>query len=266
LNILRNDAKSGNGWFIESNREEHEPGAEFEFSRIAPDGFQERFIEFVSGLPLALRRDDLRVVHAAWVPESVAAVESERGTFMDVYRRYAARTEQQLAADGLAQRASAERERWKEALKNRHARVDLLPALGEFDARFQMGNPVRVLTSGVERLATKPFWSSARWRMCDRVPWWQEYAEESAVVIGHYWRQLRPITESDHASSKPDLFAGTGPLDWLGPRRNVYCVDFSVGARYEERKGGATDFETMLCAMRWPERELWGENGVVIES
>ena len=54
------------------------------------------------------------------------------------------------------------------------------------------------------------------------------------------------------------------PTDWMGPRRNVFCVDFSVGARYEQRKKGKTTFDdTALVAMRWPERELWCESGPV---
>ncbi len=264
LNILRNDAKAGNGWIIETNRTEQQRGGEFAHSRIAPNGFREQFLEFISELPLALRRDDLRVVHAAWIPSSIAAVEAERGSVMNLYSHFAAHSKQQMEVEGLPARAAAERKRWKDALKDRHARMELLTALGEFDERHQMGNPVRVLTSGVERLASKPFWSSGQWRMCDRVRWWDEYEEAPAVVVGHYWRRLKPIAGSDHASSKPDLFAGARPTDWLGPRRNVFCVDFSVGARYEERKKGASRFDTMLCAMRWPERELWGEGGQVI--
>ena len=33
--------------------------------------------------------------------------------------------------------------------------------------------------------------------------------------------------------------------------------------RDEERKSGKATFDTRLMAMRWPERELWGEEGQV---
>jgi hypothetical protein len=66
-----------------------------------------------------------------------------------------------------------------------------------------MGNPVRAITSGVERLASAPFWSSGKWRMCDRVKWWNEYEEDIPVIVGHYWRRLSPINGSAHAGSKP---------------------------------------------------------------
>jgi hypothetical protein len=120
----------------------------------------------------------------------------------------------------------------------------LLPALGELDERFQMGNPIKVVTSGVERLAQASFWSGGKWRMCHRVRWWEEYGESIPVVIGHYWRQASQIS-------------------WMGARSNVFCVDFSVGARYQERKAGITQHETHLAAMRWPEKELWFETGKV---
>jgi hypothetical protein len=112
-------------------------------------------------------------------------------------------------------------------------------------------------------LAKTPFWSAGKWRMCDRVQWWQEYSEDVPVIVGHYWRRFRPIAGSDHAETKPNLFGGVAPTEWLGPKRNVFCVDYSVGARYEERKAWKTAFDTRLMAMRWPERELWGEDGRV---
>jgi hypothetical protein len=53
-----------------------------------------------------------------------------------------------------------------------------------------------------------------------------------------------------------------GPYDWMGPRRNVFCVDYSAGGRYAERARGATPpWQTRLAALRWPERELVFDDG-----
>jgi hypothetical protein len=95
--------------------------------------------------------------------------------------------------------------------------------------------------------------------MCQRVRWWDEYEEPVPVVIGHYWRRVRPEASTEQSLSKPQMFAQTEPTEWVGARENVFCVDFSVGARYLERKAGITQFETHLAAMRWPEQELWFE-------
>jgi hypothetical protein len=131
--------------------------------------------------------------------------------------------------------------------------VPLLPAVAEWDVLRQMGNPLRVLTSGIERRAARPRYSSGKWRMCDRVPWWNEYDDSTRVVFGHYWRRLHAQAGSDRKVGLPALFEGTSHDDWLGPRRNAYCVDFSVGERYKERHSNATCFDTALRAVRLPE-------------
>jgi hypothetical protein len=261
LNLLRRAAKAGNGWLIKSERPEQQPGGEFAHSRIAPPGFLEPFLTFLHSLPVALEREDIRIVHAAWVSGEIDVLRPEQGSALEIFDRYERSTQSQLETEGIEARARREKERWRSALHDRHHPMELLTAIGERDERLQMGNPVRVVTSGVERLAAKTFWASGQWRMVDRVRWWEEYWDTPAVVMGHYWRRLKPIGHSDHASTNPDLFHGVDPLAWMGARQNVFCVDYSVGARYEERKKERQTFDTRLAALRWPEREVWGEAG-----
>jgi hypothetical protein len=250
LNLLRSELKPGNEWFMD-------PG----HSRAL--GEFEHSMAFFASLPLALERADLRVVHAAWVPGEIAALRAERESTVEIYRRFEHRTQEALRMEGLLERARAEESEWAERLFEEKATVPLLTALGECDERYQMGNPVRVATSGVERLARVPFWSSGKWRMCDRVNWWDEYQDDVPVIVGHYWRQVKPVKASQHAVSKPNAFAHVSPTAWVGAKKNVFCVDFSVGARYQERRARVTQFDTHLAAMRWPERELWFESGRV---
>jgi hypothetical protein len=174
------------------------------------------------------------------------------------------RVEAELATEGLRALADREKREYREALET-HGKVapPLLAALAQCDARHQMGNPVRVATSGVERVARAPFWSAGQWRMVDRLPWWDEYTDGTPVVVGHYWRRLVPFTGGGHAAHKPDLFAAAGPTDWLGPGRNVFCVDYSVAARSERKAAPGNAAHGHLMALRWPERELWGEEGRV---
>jgi hypothetical protein len=193
----------------------------------------------------------------------VLQLAGESGSVTQVYDRYAGPTRQALKTEGVSERAHTEELRWRDALRDRQARVPLLYAIGEHGERMQMSNPVRILTSGVERVADRPFWSSGKWRMCDRVRWWEEYIEATPVIIGHYWRRLHPCAQHHAADHPPDTFAGVGPQSWMGPRHNVFCVDYSVGGRYEERPAGKAGTNTHLCALRWPERRLWGETGPV---
>jgi hypothetical protein len=263
LNILRDDEKAGNAWILDPSRREQQPGGEFAHSRVATETFKARYLAFLAGLPIALERPDLRVVHAAWVPGEINVLRGEAASVLESYERYERAINAQLEMEGLRERADRERRAHHAALHHWAVKPALLTAVGEYDERHQMGNPVRAATSGVERMTSDPFWSSGKWRMCDRVRWWEEYTDNVPVIVGHYWRRLRPIPGSDHAGTKPDLFAGVGALDWLGPKRNVFCVDYSVGARYEERKAGKSAFDTCLAAVRWPEREVWSEQGLL---
>ena len=52
------------------------------------------------------------------------------------------------------------------------------------------------------------------------------------------------------------------PLSWHGRNANVFCVDFSVGGRWAERKAGtAPGTSYKLAALRWPERTLTFDDG-----
>jgi hypothetical protein len=263
LNVLRRDLKEGNGWLLDPAHREQQPGGEFAHSRPATDSMRQRYFTFFNTLPLALARKDLRVVHAAWNSEAVRQLADESSPVTVLYERYARLMRQQLKAEGVAAQAEAEQEQWCSELEDRNAQMPLLRAVGELGERMQMSNPVRILTSGVERVAERPFWSSGKWRMCDRVRWWDEYTETTPVIIGHYWRRLRPAVGCRRSDHPPDIFAGVGPQAWMGPGHNVFCVDYSVGGRFEERPVGKAGANTHLCALRWPERQLWGERGPV---
>jgi hypothetical protein len=48
----------------------------------------------------------------------------------------------------------------------------------------------------------------------------------------------------------------------MGPRGNVFCVDYSAGGRYAERaRGGGPPWQTRLAALRWPDCELVFDDG-----
>jgi Calcineurin-like phosphoesterase len=257
LNLLNNSKKDGNAWFLDSSRKEQQPGGEFAHSRPVPPELSSDLREFFASLPLALRRPDLRVVHAAWSDAALAALAPFDGaSTAEVFKHFEDLIKLEGTTSGLEARAKQEEQDWHAAWKDRNADIPFLPATAAWNTQRQMANPIRILTSGVERPAKQPFFSSGEWRMCDRVRWWEDYHDAASVVIGHYWRQRRPVVASTHASSKPDLFADTSPQDWVGPRQNVYCVDFSVGARYQERHRQMTQFDTTLAALRLPERQL----------
>ena len=262
INVLRGSPKNGNGWFFERDHD-RDNGRYVDSARVT-EAQRAEIREFFATLPLTLQRDDLRLVHAAWLSDHVDLVadEPEQQAVLDLYHRYEQHTETHVAAIGLKRAVEEEYRRYGERLTDIQASVPLLPSLGEYDETYQMSNPVRVLTSGVEQCTTTPFFTSGRWRMVERVRWWDAYDDAVPVIVGHYWRWYQNVTRGLFGKGESDLFADHEPHEWVGARRNVYCVDFSVGGRYKERELGKTkNFGTRLAAVRWPEQELVFDEG-----
>ena len=138
----------------------------------------------------------------------------------------------------------------------------LLPGYATVDEARQMENPVAVLTSGEERAARKTYPAGGKFRFVDRVAWWDRYQDEQAVVIGHYWRLYNDRISKKPRTSSSNLFSGIGPDQWLGARKKVFCVDFSVAGRANARS--VTDFR--LAAVRWPEATLMFDDGEELDS
>jgi hypothetical protein len=159
LNILMQSSKHDNHWFF--GREfALDGGDEPTAAELADEKIQREVKRFFESLPIALERDDLRVVHACWDAEMI-----------EIARR---------ATDAVALH-NAYDSQIKDDLKRR-------PKLDETDKNLsiQNRNPVKVLTSGKERRAAIPFWASGKLRHEERVPWWEDHHDEPFCVFGHY--------------------------------------------------------------------------------
>jgi len=237
LNILRHDNKPDNDWF---------------FTGTSPTT-QSNILEFLDGLALALERQGLRIVHACWHDESIAMARAYSGNAIDCFREAERRVKDALEEEGIAEKAAHE--------EAQHLLRDFdnppsstLPNFAASECRQQMENPVKVLTSGIERIADEHFWSNGKWRYTHRVPWWNEYVYDTEVVVGHYWRSR---DKSQPFVDEPGLFGDAGPTDRLGPAKQVMCVDYSIGWRSKERARSSGDrpFRTALAAYRVSEGE-----------
>jgi hypothetical protein len=117
-------------------------------------------MDFFRTLPLALERDDARVVHAYWDQQMI---EMARG----------------------ATSASTLYEQHKRAIDENHsARSDL----DSIDRKLehQNRNPVKLLTSGPEERIDPPIEASGKVRHEGRVAWWEAYSGRTTCVFGHY--------------------------------------------------------------------------------
>ncbi|MDY7580090.1 metallophosphoesterase [Herbaspirillum sp. RTI4] len=263
INLLREDAKDGSGWFFEERKERDQ--ARYAPLNYADETARSKIVAFLSTLPIALERADLRVIHAAWISDKLDQIRDlPLGSVRQHYDAWE-KVAQQCARE-LEPRMAEERLRWEHGLENIQHEPPFMHALADNEAIKQMMNPLKVLTSGVERKGEAAFYSSGKWRFTERVQWWDEYTDGIPVVVGHYWRRF---DSSDANANKggPDLFDGVLPQAWHGVAGNVFCVDFSVGARWSARKACepvAARFK--LAALQWPERMLRFDDGHFIAT
>lgn len=261
INLLREDAKDGSGWFFDERlQRDHDKYAPFD--RPSEQQRQD-ILNFLSTLPIGLERPDLRVIHAAWQDQLVeAARQLPLGSVRQAYDRWEQVAHEEAIKTQLHQRMAQELAQWTHGLEDHQHQPPFLEAHAEYEASKQMLNPLKVLTSGVELRGRVPFFSGGKWRFAERMPWWDTYAHSTPVVVGHYWRRVRPIDRKAVGKGDVDLFENTHPFGWHGLHGNVFCVDFSAGGRWLERKSGTVvghDFK--LAALRWPERVLQFDDG-----
>lgn len=266
LNLLIDDVKDGSGWYFderyEQDLENYAP-----FIRTTPAQRKE-VSEFLAHLPVALVRDDIRIVHAAWSQQAIDAVSTlPLGSVTQQYKAWEQAARTAAEASGLYDRYVNEKEKWAAQLEDEHNPPPFLHAIAKYDAALQMVNPLKVLTSGVERQAETAFFAGHRWRFSDRVNWWDEYDDLTPVVIGHYWRLFQPRASGEIARYT-QLFSDIPGPAWHGKHRNVFCIDFSVGARWRNRKGleTVTPSRFRLAALQWPENRLVFDSGDVVPT
>ena len=265
LNILLGRVLPGNGWFIQPNHLE-KPG-EFQSKRVDPDKL-DRYVKFFESLPIVLENKSLRLVHACWHPPSIAALQRDvlrELSITDLYRQYEIDVRKKLHEAELAHMVEQENMFYSVTLHDPQWSAEVLPAHAEAEVISQMGNPIRVLTSGSSQVATQPTFAAGQWRMSDRTKWWDFYEDDIPVVIGHFWRRFSTAAERISGVFGKDVFEGIPSHAWMGKRNNVYCVDYSVGQLHEERRRDTDpgEYHGKLAALRYPEWEVHHDDGTV---
>ena len=264
LNILAGDPKDGSAWFFDSRMPEDQQYLPYQ--RLA-ESERASLLERLQHWPIALEREDLRLVHAAWLEDSIEQV---RGLSPDLtaaqwYNHFDANVHQLVNHLPWYQQYLQEHAAYEAFLGDEDLYPPLLGGYTQFDLSRWQKNPVRALLSGTEEEVTMPFYSGARWRFTGRSAWWRQYQDDVPVVIGHYWRLWQKKSDPKHRH------AGLMPPDgkqWFGAKKNVYCVDFSIGARWRDRRLGVTAEASQyhLAALRWPEQTIMLETGEVFDT
>lgn len=277
INLIRADSKDGAGWAfadrVESDTPKYAPFAKASAQQVA------HYVQAIKQWPVALERADLRVVHAAWYGPAIEQVRPfTLGSACAHYDAFEAEAAAQAASGALQSQVEQECKDWPHSLENANQVPPLLPAHAQRELLKQTFNPLKILTTGIEQATQQPFYAGGKWRFTERKGWWQTYTDDTPVVIGHYWRRFvhKPHNTALNATAnkakiqgEEGLFAEVESTQWHGLKHNVFCVDFSVGARWTERRQGNVDPQHSpfrLAALRWPEKQLVLETGEVLPT
>lgn len=256
INLLRHDAKDGAGWYFEQ-RLASDQTKYSQFARATNMLQRARIESFLNTLPIALEREDLRVIHAAWHQPDVDKVRAmPLGTARAEYDRWENTAAEIARQRRIAETMAEEKRIWPYSLEDGERCPPFLQAHCDNELNKALVNPLKVLTTGLERQTTSPFFAGNKWRFVERMAWWNDYQEDTPVVVGHYWRSTLPA-QTTHEG----LFRNVSPLAWHGARGNVFCVDYSVGARAQARTFNRPHVHMKLAALRWPERTLMFDDG-----
>ncbi|MDF7676813.1 metallophosphoesterase [Neisseriaceae bacterium ESL0693] len=262
LNLLMNEAKDGSGWYFQERTQDTERYAPWQsYPEVDKQRLQAALVQW----PLVLQRPDLRVVHAAWLPDSIRQLALvDHLPLHQLYQYCDDQFRQSFANSHWFEIYQAEKQLQKQHLYDEDYAMPFLEGMAHYDLMRSHANPVRALACGIEDLSPQPFYINGRWRFTVRSPWWRHYHDRVAVVVGHYWRQWYQQPTALH---RRGLFHES-PTQWLGQAQQVFCIDFSVGARWRERLNhtGVQQTRLHLAALRWPEKQIMLDNGFSVAS
>ncbi len=261
INVLQHKAKSGAGWYFHHQIEKDQVYQPF---KTSGEEEKQEIYQFLSGLPIALENENLRIVHAAWIGEKIEQVKKiSLGNIAESYMKLEEAINENVRDSGLLYNYYLEQDEWMDDLEDPYAEVPFLQYTCEYNLIHQMNNPLRVLTSGVEKKAEVPFFASGKWRFVQRDNWWDHYQDNKPVIVGHFWRKISNNT----VVKNENVFKGIDDYAWHGVKKNVFCIDYSVGARFLERKK-ELPFMSLgkLAALRWPEGQVVFEDGNIFNT
>ncbi len=263
MNLLLDMPKDGSGWYF-SSRDEYDDALYAPWEKVKIADERKKIHEQLLSWPLVLERDDIRIVHAAWFNDAIEKIRSgQKDNLLTTFKHYDQVFYQEVQKQDWYEQYLIEKEQYKEAMLNPQAELPLLSAYGQYESMRSQFNPISAITTGVEAPVEQAFYSGGRWRFSSRLPWWESYDDNIPVVFGHYWRAWQTFTEEEKPTKK-GLFVEQGD-EWLGKRKTAFCVDFSIGARWRDRKMQIEPEKSAyrLAALRWPERVLVFDDGSI---
>ena len=155
LNILLGHRKHDNSWFF---GEEFIDDGKVVPQALADESTRQQVLGFFQSLPIALERDDLRVVHACW-DNGMIEIAGKSSDVVSLYKQH------------------------HEMIERSFPELDLDDT--DKGLEHQNKNPVKLLSSGPEERTDEAIYASGKTRNERRVLWWNDYADKFCV-FGHY--------------------------------------------------------------------------------
>ena len=262
----RPKVKPGNEWFhglIELVNKDDPTSIQPQFLLRSQEE-REELQNFLRPLPLIIEAPGIRIVHSCWNDKAIQILKDETRSPEVVHDHYEGLCHQKIGLK-VREHLTGHPEDNPENLGIRDwlATRDRSHHLRIFaELTLQNDNPIKVVTSGLEKpLETNqaPYMAGKKVRYVQRDRWWTTYEDDEIVLCGHYWRTAphpdftTSLSFEDKRGIPPTFLPNEGPFDWLGPKKNVMCIDYSVGKRFLERHHDATTGSTgaFLAALRY---------------
>lgn len=268
INLIAKDAKDGSGWFFDSRtKSDNKYYAPYEHAQQSD---KQRISDFFNTLPIAISMPSLNLVHAAWDQSSIDKLTTFTGQedrFINVFNFWHELILNKACENNLKELYFEQKQQWATQLEDPETQPPYLEYIAKFESLEQIHNPIKRITSGIEQACQQPFFSGNRWRFSDRTAWWDKYADKKPVVIGHYWR-LFDSPAPGESWRYSQLFKDIEPFAWHGMHKQVFCIDYSVGARWRDRRQNINlkDSKFKLAALLWPEKSLVFDDNSVIQT
>ncbi len=244
---------------------------------------REELRTFLETLPLVIETPKLRIVHACWDEEAIKKIQGSSLNVVELYEacEQACHQEIKILVRKYLIKNAAENptnlppDTWLKQQDRSH-KMRIAAELIE-----QNHNAIKLLSSGPEerlRNGQEPYEAGKKKRYVQRARWWENYVDHKIVVIGHYWRKADhpegtiDLTPKDKRNIPSTFHPHEGSFHWLGvsenERRNVMCVDYSVGKRFIERHHNIETGKSgsYLGAFRYTENGSKGSVEIVLDD
>ena len=157
INLLAHEPKDGSGWFFDCRA--GKDSRNYAPWQRQPENGKKALVQFFAEQPLVLQRSDLRIVHAAWLPESIAKLQNNATPLIQLIQEWDDELHCCIKHAPWYDDYLAEQHHHAHILENPAQHPPMLRATAAHDIYRSSRHPIRALTCGIEKIACEPFFA-----------------------------------------------------------------------------------------------------------